>query len=53
MYMYKKVRKNEFFNLINNQHENIKFTLVEQKNFELNFLDMTIFKNKNIYELKN
>ena len=53
MYMYKKVRKNEFFNLINNQHENIKFTLEEQKNFELNFLDMTIFKNKNIYELKN
>ena len=38
---------------MNNQHENIKFTLEEQKNFELNFLDMTIFKNKNIYELKN
>ena len=42
-----------FFNLMNYQHENIKFTLEKQKNFELNFLDMTIFKNKNIYELKN
>ena len=28
-----------FFNFMNNQHENIKFTLEEQKNYELNFLD--------------
>ena len=42
-----------FFNLMNNQHGNIKFTLEEQNNYELNFLDMTFFKNSNIYELRN
>ena len=44
--IFKRMRLENFFHHINNLHQNIKFTMEEERNRELGFLD-TLLKQKN------
>ena len=44
------VKINKIFNSINNLHSKIKFTLEEESNNKLNYLDLTIKKNETNFE---